>query len=379
MSCDCENICGGCPLRNLGEEDYRRHKQAFFAQVLSRIKQADIKTGTPIFIADGTRRRASLAFRRTKGEIVLGFNVAQSREICPIENCALLTPALNAVLPRIRALLQELCRQPQVIKKGKKQLTRYIEGGDVWLCQAEGGIDVVLEYDEPLDLNARMVIFEMAQSWADVIRISHRRNPSDRCEPLIEKSKPFVNIGGYHVYIPAGTFLQPSFEGEQALTSLVMHYLGDTKGAIADLFCGVGTFSYHLCRDTARKITAVDSSAELLNGFQDSVNKNMISNVTVKCRNLFKYPLDAGELSGFAAVVFDPPRAGAAAQAAQLAAAAQTSTFPHKVIAVSCNPNTFVNDADTLISAGYHLDEVTFVDQFVYSNHSEIVALFTKG
>ena len=114
-----------------------------------------------------------------------------------------------------------------------------------------------------------------------------------------------------------------------------------------------------------------------MDGFRRSINKNMIANVETAVKNLFKYPLDTSELKGFAAVVFDPPRAGAEAQAAQLAALPEADR-PAKIIAVSCNPHSFVRDANILLAGGYKLAEVTIVDQFVYSNHSELVALFTK-
>ena len=144
-----------------------------------------------------------------------------------------------------------------------------------------------------------------------------------------------------------------------------------------DLFCGVGTFSYPLSALPGTRIFAADSSVALLDGFRRSINKNMIANVEIVVKNLFKYPLDTSELKGFAAVVFDPPRAGAEAQAAQLAALPEADR-PAKIIAVSCNPHSFVRDANILLSGGYKLAEVTIVDQFVYSNHSELVALFTK-
>ena len=99
----------------------------------------------------------------------------------------------------------------------------------------------------------------------------------------------------------------------------------------------------------------------------------MISNVEVVNKNLFKYPFDEKELSGFDVVIFDPQRAGAAAQTAQIASFADK---PKKLIAVSCNPYSFVKDANTLIAAGYRLQEVTLVDQFVFSDHSELVACF---
>ena len=75
------------------------------------------------------------------------------------------------------------------------------------------------------------------------------------------------------------------------------------------------------------------------------------------------------ELKPFDAVVFDPPRQGAEAQARELA----KSAVP-LVIAVSCNPATFARDARILVDGGYRLTAVTAVDQFRYSPHVEIVA-----
>ena len=52
---------------------------------------------------------------------------------------------------------------------------------------------------------------------------------------------------------------------------------------------------------------------------------------------------------------------------------------PQKIIAGSCHPATFVNDAEVLLRGGYRLQDITLVDQFIYSNHSELVALFVPS
>ncbi len=375
MLCGVADMCGGCVHRNLSEEDYRQLKIADFKKILAPL--GDIVLGTPIFIRDATRRRASLTFRRHKKQLILGFNQSRSETVIDLQTCPLLTPGLNAVLPDLRKLVEAVCAIPYTIKKGKKTLSRTIDAGDVWLCEAANGVDVVLEYDAPLELNHRMELFEQVRDMPGIVRLSHRRSPAGTAEPVVEKARPYVKIGSFDVYIPAGTFLQPSCEGEQALISLVRAYLGDTGGKIADLFCGVGTFSYLLAQNHSNKVTAVDSSAELLRGFKESVNANRISNIEIVARNLFKYPLDASELKDFAAIVLDPPRAGCAAQARCLAALPEPNR-PQKIVMVSCNPRTFVNDAQTLSAGGYACREVTMVDQFVYSDHSELVALFTK-
>ena len=79
------------------------------------------------------------------------------------------------------------------------------------------------------------------------------------------------------------------------------------------------------------------------------------------------------ELKAFDAVVFDPPRQGAEAQARELAKSAVKT-----VIAVSCDANTFARDAAILIAGGYRLVRVTPLDQFRYSFHVEIVGKFER-
>jgi 23S rRNA (uracil1939-C5)-methyltransferase len=77
----------------------------------------------------------------------------------------------------------------------------------------------------------------------------------------------------------------------------------------------------------------------------------------------------AAELKFLDAVVFDPPRQGADAQARELA----KSQVP-TVVAVSCNPATLARDARLLVDGGYRITAVTPVDQFRHSAHVELVA-----
>ena len=84
-------------------------------------------------------------------------------------------------------------------------------------------------------------------------------------------------------------------------------------------------------------------------------------------------PLSAEELARFDAVVFDPPRTGAAVQSRELAA----SAVP-RVVAVSCNPATFARDARILVDGGYTLAHVAPVDSFIWSPHLELVARFER-
>ncbi len=375
-SCGIESLCGGCPLRHLSEEEYQRTKTEKINSILKGIKLESLPLAQPIFIGDGERRRATFAFDFSKGKMVLGFNAYHSKEVIDSSNCLLLRPEIRQALPKLKNLLADLCAEPFVSKQGKKTSSSRLTKGDLSITLADNGLDVVIELPQMPELNHRMIISEHLSSLSDVIRVSWRRRVDDKPEVIVEKLAPQIKIGSVSVYIPAGTFLQPSRQGEQALISQVLEYLGEDRGKIADLFCGVGTFSYPLSELKGNSITAIDSSADLLEGFQRSVNRNMISNITIKAKNLFKYPLDEQELKDFDIVVFDPPRAGAKAQVEKIAN--MSLGGPHKIIAVSCNPETFVRDANILLNGGWHLQNLCMVDQFIYSDHSEIVALFTK-
>ena len=377
MNCDYQNICGGCPLRTMNKEEYRAQKFAHFKDIVAHLNQKEVNLGAPIFIPDGNRRRAEMAFQYKKGNIILGFNAEQSHQLVDIKSCPALTPKLNHILPQIREFLLKLCAIKVTEKIKTKFITTCISQGEIKLTEAANGIDFLLETEEKLSLEHRMEICDFSNKNPEIIRFSVGKKNTP-AEVIAEKTKPYIDICQNRVLIPAGTFLQASDAGEKALIGLVMKYIGDLTGNIADLFCGIGTFSYPLAQNIKNKIVAVDSSAELLDGFRRTVNFLMIPNIKILQKNLFKYPLDADELKDFAAIVFDPPRAGAAAQIAQIAAMNQANK-PQKIVAVSCNPHTFINDANRLLDGGYALSEMTMVDQFVYSKHFELVAVFKKN
>ena len=377
MLCEYQNICGGCPLRYLDENAYRKQKEEHFLKIMQNINQENINIAPAVFIADGLRRRAELTFTYSCGKIKLGFNANQSHELTDIEKCQALCDKINFILLNLRRFLEDFCAVNQTVKIKNKIKTLSVKSGKIWLTVAENGIDLLLEIDISANLQHRLLISEFISANPSVIRfsISHKNNIP---ETIMETSAPYINICGHHVFIAAGTFLQASDAGQKALTDLVIKYVGSSFGNIADLFCGIGTFSYPLSDNIKNKITAVDSSAELLSGFQKTVNSLTIPNIKIINKNLFKYPLDAEELKHFDIIVFDPPRAGAAAQVKKIAGASPENK-PQKIIAISCNPHTFVNDANTLLSGGYHIEEITMVDQFVFSNHIELVALFEKN
>lgn len=371
--------CGGCVYRQLDLSVYQKQKEQKVRALLEEnLGHLENIWETPVFLPDGTRRRAAFAFKMKGKELLFGFNESKSAEIDDIKHCDMLVGDINAVLENVRALIKKLCAVEIISsKKGKKTTLQRITSGDLQISKVQNGLDIVLEADVDLSLDHRFEIADFMNENEKVIRFSFRKKHAWEAEPVVQKTRPFITIGKTNVFVSAGDFLQPSKEGEETLIGLVKKYVGETGGKTADLFCGVGTFSYALAELEKTSVLAVDTNKSLLENFQKSVDAQMIPNIKTMQKDLFLYPLSKEELEDFEVVVMDPPRAGAKQQAQELCKIENTKR-PRKIVMVSCNPITFARDAKILIEGGYILKKITLTDQFVYSDHSELVALFTN-
>lgn len=359
MSCILENICGGCKYRELGLDKYQALKRENILQNFPQLKEI-------IFIADGQRRRANFSFSYSKKKLNFGFYQKQSHILVDIDMCASVTALINQNLSVIKDLVLELCQSSVEIKNKKKIEKKFIIGGEVFVLNADNGLSLSIDTGVLASLEHKLIASEFLAKNKDFVQVSIN-------DYKLENIAPIINNSGVSVFVEPSSFLQASQNSERILLDIVEKYVGSTTGKIADLFCGLGTFSYALAKNKNNKIVAIDSSDKALDLFQKTINKNMISNIKIKKQNLFKYPLDAQELQKFDVIVFDPPFAGASSQVAELVKAEDKIK---KIIAISCNPYSFIKDAKVLEEGGYILKEINFVDQFIYSDHIELAALF---
>ena len=180
-----------------------------------------------------------------------------------------------------------------------------------------------------------------------------------------------MTLSGAKVRVPPGAFLQASREAEAVLVGLVKEGVGRAK-RVADLFAGIGTFTFALAASAELDAYEQDEAAIAALG-QAARATPKLKPVRTFARDLFRAPLSPSELARYDAVVLDPPRAGAKAQAETLAA----SSVP-KIVMVSCNPGTCARDLRILADGGYRITRVVPIDQFLFSPHIELVALLER-
>jgi 23S rRNA (uracil1939-C5)-methyltransferase len=337
--------CGGCQLQHADDEAYRGYLASRIETALAQHElSAEIRE--PHLSPPRTRRRAMLRALRVGRGAVVGFNAGKSHRIIDMRECHILRPELFALIEPLRRLLGDLLQRR---RSAEVQLSLVDQGADVLVK----GIDAC-----GLDAIEALTTFGAERRLAR-LSIDQGLGP----ETIYEPEPATTTLSGVSVGFPIGAFLQATEDGEAALVDAVREA---TSGAmkIADLFAGLGTFAL-----AARAGYAAEASRDAA-----AALKRAAPAMIVEHRDLYRRPLDAGELVGFDALILDPPRAGAAEQIAQLAGSSVA-----KIAYVSCNPATFARDSRTLVGAGYKLEWVKPVGQFRWSTHVELAACFSRG
>lgn len=347
--CRHARACGGCQLQHASNAFVARWKQQVVETALAG--QGLAADFLPLVTSPPkSRRRATLSARRTKSGVLIGFHARASDTLAEIPDCQLLHPGVLAAFTGLQAL---------VLAGGSRTTELSLQ-----VTLTRGGPDVVVTGGKPLDSTLRMDLARLVESHG------FSRLTWDG-ETVALRDRPALTMGQATVVPPAGAFLQATAEGEAALLDAVKHALGPQK-RVVDLFSGVGTFTLPLAE--TMEVHAVEGEAAMTRALDLAArNTPNLHRISTETRDLFRRPLEPDELLTFTGAVIDPPRAGAEAQSATLAA----SKIP-VIAAVSCNPVTFARDARALIAQGYRLDWVRVIDQFRWSTHIELVARLSR-
>ncbi|WP_230530681.1 class I SAM-dependent RNA methyltransferase [Microvirga roseola] len=343
--------CGGCATQHMKHGFYQTWKRDILAHTLRQARiEAPIE---PLIDAHGEgRRRVTLHVRFPERAMHVGYMAPRSHRIVEIAFCPIAEPGLKERAPVVARAIGEH------LSAARKPL-------DVQITNTQTGLDVDVRGHGPLKDKERLSLIDLAASL-DLSRLSVHG------DVIVERRPPAIVMGRASVVPPAGSFLQATRLGEETLASLVTEACAKTK-RLADLFAGWGPFSLRLAEKS--EVHAVEFDQGSMTALDKAFRATPgLRRIATEARDLFRRPLLTPELNAFGAVVLDPPRAGAEAQAKQLA----VSKVP-LVVSVSCDAATFARDAAILMQGGYRLERVIPVDQFKHSPHLEVVGILRRG
>ncbi len=219
--------------------------------------------------------------------------------------------------------------------------------------------------------------------------VIHTINPNtgDRIDPLLGQTillfgapKIVEIINGLQFEISMTSFFQTNPRSAEKLYNKVIEYAGvndeDDGKVILDLFCGTGTITQLLAKQSRRKVIGVDIVEDAIIDARKNAVRNKVTNLEFFAADvgkfLIQYPDFVGKIS---CLVLDPPRGGIAPKTLKKV----MLLGAERIVYVSCNPATQARDTVELIQEGYVLKKISLVDQFPHTSHIESVALFERN
>ncbi|MBI3156279.1 MAG: 23S rRNA (uracil(1939)-C(5))-methyltransferase RlmD [Burkholderiales bacterium] len=373
--------CGGCKMQHLQPMAQVAVKQRALEDQLWHL--AKVRPDEVLRPIEGPawayRQRARLSVRHVaaKGEVLVGFHERHSRYVADMTSCAVLPPAVSALLPALRRLVGALAARDRVPQ--------------IELAMGDEVIALVLRHLEPLadaDL-ARLRAFGDAHGvqWWLQPKGPESVQPLD---PDAAARAPLAYaLPEFGVTMPfrPTDFTQVNPQINRVLVARALRRLDVQRGArVIDWFCGLGNFTLPLARAVGEggRVLGIEGSAALVERARANAALNgLAQRASFDARDLFA--LSADDLRALGAAdrwLVDPPREGAfalAKAAAELVQAGADWTPPRRIVYVSCNPATLARDAGLLVhQAGYRCSAAGVVNMFPHTAHVEGLAVFDR-
>lgn len=346
--------CGGCQLQHLRYEAQLRAKVAMIKESLARIAGLPWTDEIRIIPSEEFhyRLRAELKVDATGDRVRLGYYQPSSHILCEVDQCPLLSPALNQALSQLRCYPAEAFTGVRAID----------------LAQSEEG-QVAVHPPLQCSPTATHPGESRAGSSGTFIEVASVSSPpatTTRHEPL-SSGELMWRVGGYIYGFDVRTFFQANRFLLSELLELVV--AGEEGERALDLFCGVGFFTMPLA-DRFALVLGIDSDARAIEHARRNAQRNRLSRCRFEAASVDAWLLAHGhQMAEPDLVVLDPPRTGLTRKTVE----ALTRMRPRRITYVSCNPTTLARDLRLFLQRGYALASLTALDLFPQTFHVETV------
>jgi 23S rRNA (uracil1939-C5)-methyltransferase len=326
--------CGGCDYQHAPYEYQVARKVEILREVFRRVGKLDAPEEIATIAGEpwGYRNRTQFHMRGEK----IGYLMAGSHELVPVEECPISSPQINEALRAIKGVTRHR-RWPRFIR----EIELFSNGEQVManVLETEGNQRIAKSFFEWLGgkISGAAAGELMYPTASGPYRVSH------------------------------GSFFQVNrFLVDQLSAAAMPQEGGETA---LDLYAGVGLFTIPLAKKFAR-VVAVETSAQAVRDLEFNTSQ---AGLLVESHRLQSEQYLDGLTKAPDFVLADPPRSGLG----KSVVASLLRLKPSRLTVVSCDPGTLARDAAGLCSSGYKLTKLTLVDLFPQTYHIESVAEFS--
>lgn len=182
-------------------------------------------------------------------------------------------------------------------------------------------------------------------------------------------------ILGVTLLVSPSSFLQVNTRQAEVLYQTALSFADlSCENDVVDLYCGTGSLSLLLAQ-TAKSVLGIEVVEAAISDAKVNGVENQIENAEFVCgevEDVLPRYVSSGRRMDVATV--NPPRAGVSRSVIDVLCSAS----PHRIVYVSCNPETLARDLVGLIRGGYKVSNVQPVDMFPQTPHVEVVVKLDK-
>ncbi len=330
--------CGGCQYQHIRYPEQLKIKQEIFVDQTRRLGRLPDLPSPQVVGSEAKRTRMRLHLRN--GEI--GFYRARSHTLCPIEECGIASPQVNAVLQEIQRFL----------KRDRKAFN-----GTVTILASPSGalVAAALARGEAQDLYGSLTHAVQGCTFLE----------QERRIVLGEPYLP-VSVQGLTLYAPPDAFTQVNPEINEILVGGICEFMQGSD-RVMDLYCGCGNITLPLSR-VCGHVVGIEWDRPSIEAARHSASEAGISNAS-----FFEADALKAEMQDADGMVLDPPRSGLPAALIRNI----TNQRPMKIAYVSCNPSTLVRDLRLFVESGYRVISIRLLDMFPHTYHIESLTFLT--
>jgi 23S rRNA (uracil1939-C5)-methyltransferase len=345
--CKHYGLCGGCSLQHI--EEHGKYK---FSQLKNDLSKLNIE-----FILHPLQQISIKSRRRANFKVdnkLLSLNKASSHQKIAISNCLLLEDQLNKLIPPINKLLSKLT-------------SKIVE---INIQNSDTGVELLFISQKISNLIDEQLLSSFAIE-NKIARIAWKYK--DQSPYTIIQLNPIqMKFDNVNIDLPIGSFLQVSKESINLIGKAITDNLDSGKQTL-ELYCGCGSFTIPILNKT-NNIYAIEGSQDAITALKNAAN-NYALKIKTATKDLYQNPVQTSELDNYSQIVINPPRNGSGPQFKQIAKTVKVK----KVIVVSCSVENFIRDSFSLLDGEFKLTEIYPIDQFLYSKHLEIIAVFLRS
>lgn len=376
---DCVHFksCGGCAYRHISYEAEKELKRQKVVDAFQRLAHIDVPVNDIItYDTERYRNKAQYPVGFDK-EIVAGFYAQKSHRIINSSDCVLQPEEFAKIVEIVKKWMSEFSISAYESETGKG-LIRHIyirkafETGQIMVCLVINGDEIPKSQELVDDLlkitGLTSVVININKEKTNVIL-------GNTCKTLWGSDYIEDVLCGVKIRISPLSFYQVNHDCAELLYKKASEYVGATGDeTVLDLYCGAGTIGLSMA-NKVKKVIGVEIIPEAIEDAKVNAENNNIENCEFYCgdaKDAVKILKEQNIEPD--AVILDPPRKGCDKEVLEYVAEMK----PKKIVYVSCDVSTQARDCAILKELGYETKEVTPVDMFPRTSHTESVAVITK-